>query len=78
MLVHGTTQSAPGPAPLVDARRPNGHRVVCLEVPNGTATTAAGYAELLAVQVPDDAEKPVAVSFKTSPRQRKITRPNKR
>ena len=62
MLVHGTTQSAAGFAPLADALEPTGHRVVCLEVPTRTATTAAGYAELLASQVPDDVDEPIVVA----------------
>lgn len=62
MLVHGIAQSAAGFAPLVDALEPTGHRVVCLEVPSGTATTAAGYAELLVSQVPDDIGQPVVVA----------------
>jgi pimeloyl-ACP methyl ester carboxylesterase len=54
VLVHGTTQSATGFARLVDALEPSGHRVVCVDVPSAAATSAAGYAELLATQVPDD------------------------
>ena len=62
VLVHGTTQSSVGFAPLIDALGPTGHRVVCLDVPSGTATSAAGYAELLASQVPDDVGQPVIVA----------------
>jgi hypothetical protein len=54
VLVHGSTQSAAGFAPLANILEAAGHRTICLDVPSGAAATAAGYAELLAPQVPAD------------------------
>ncbi len=62
VLVHGTTQSAAGFAPLVDALAPAGLRTICLDVPSGAATSAAGYADLLARQVPDHVHQPIVVA----------------
>ncbi len=62
VLVHGTTQSAAGFGPLVDALERAGHRPVCLDVPTGGATSAAVYADLLATQVPVEVRRPVVVA----------------
>lgn len=62
VLVHGTTQSAAGFGPLVEALRRRGHRPVTVEVPTGAAATAGEYAALLAVQTPADLDRPVVVA----------------
>lgn len=62
VLVHGTTQSAAGFAPLLDALDQAGHRAFCVDVPSGAATSAAGYADLLAPQVPDTFRQPVILA----------------
>jgi hypothetical protein len=62
VLVHGTTQSAAGFGPLVEALRRRGHRPVTVDVPTGAAATAAEYAALLAAQTPADLDHPVVVA----------------
>ncbi|MGH3446513.1 MAG: alpha/beta fold hydrolase [Nocardioidaceae bacterium] len=62
VLVHGTTQSAAGFGRLVDLLEPAGHRTICFDVPSAAATTAAGYADLLAPQAPDDLHQPIVVA----------------
>jgi hypothetical protein len=59
VLVHGSTQSAAGFAPLANLLEAAGHRTICLDIPSGGAATATGYAELLAPQVPADLHQPV-------------------
>ncbi len=61
VLVHGTTQPAAGFAGLIDALEAAGQRSICLDVPSGAATSAAGYADLLVAQVPGDVDRPVVV-----------------
>jgi alpha-beta hydrolase superfamily lysophospholipase len=62
VLVHGTTQSAKGFDGLVAALEERGHRAVALQVPGGAATSARGYAPLLADQVPAGFDAPVVVA----------------
>jgi hypothetical protein len=62
VLVHGTTQSAAGYAPLVAALRERGHRAVTVDVPSAAASTASEYAALLAARIPDDVDRPVVAA----------------
>jgi pimeloyl-ACP methyl ester carboxylesterase len=62
VLVHGTTQSPAGFAALMSALRARGHRVMAVDVPSAAADTAAGYAELLARQLPPDLDRPVVAA----------------
>jgi alpha-beta hydrolase superfamily lysophospholipase len=62
VLVHGTTQSASGFRRLADALHQRGHRAVALDVPSGAASTSAGYAGLLAAQLPADYDRPIVVA----------------
>jgi pimeloyl-ACP methyl ester carboxylesterase len=66
VLVHGTTQSAAGFQPLVEALAERGHRAVTVDVPSAAATTAEDYAVLLADQVPDDLDRPVIAAHSAS------------
>jgi hypothetical protein len=62
VLVHGTTQTAAGFAPLVAELRDRGHRALTVDVPSAAASTAEAYAGLLAAQLPADLDRPVVVA----------------
>lgn len=66
VLVHGTTQSAAGFDRLVGALAERGHRAVAVDVPSGAASSALEYADLLAMQVPPDFDRPVVAAHSAS------------
>ncbi|QVQ54312.1 alpha/beta hydrolase [Spiractinospora alimapuensis] len=66
VLVHGTTQTAEGFTGLVEAFAERGHRASAVDVPSGGASSAAGYAALVARQLPDDLRDPVVAAHSAS------------
>ena len=66
VLVHGTTQNAAGFAGLVEALHELGHRVMAVEVPSGTATSAANCADLVCEQLPPELDSPVVAAHSAS------------
>lgn len=66
VLVHGTTQTAAGFSGLVEALAERGHRAFAVDVPSGGASSAAGYAALVARQLPDDLQDPVVAAHSAS------------
>jgi pimeloyl-ACP methyl ester carboxylesterase len=62
VLVHGTTQSSAGFNRLVAALERRGHRAFAVDAPSNATAAAAGFATLLAAQLPDDIERPVVVA----------------
>lgn len=59
VLVHGTTQSSSGFRRLINSLDCLGHRAVAVDVPSGAASTSAGYARLIAAQIPVGFDRPL-------------------